>query len=170
MENLKNKLLTIYMRGLEPFDGILINFSENWLLIANNSVDFVIDGYLLVNKNRLQKVEKNPKNEFAEKVILLKTINLDFNISINLFDVEPLLFFKNNDIMVSITLHDDSVCYVGRIKNINNKLITLKSINIKGEWTNDKKIVIDRIRYISFYDDYTLSLNNFINISATKNI
>ncbi len=170
MENLKNKLVIIFIRGLEPVKGILLEISEKWVLLAHNPVDYVVEGYLLLNKEKIRKWEINEETEFTENIIKMKQMPiLKQSVKFNLIGIEPFIFFKENSIMLAITFHKENVFYVGKLKNIDNKKIVLETLSTKCKWLGDEKFNIEKIRYINFYDDYTLSLNNFL-ISTSRPI
>jgi hypothetical protein len=46
------RLITIRFDDKRNFSGFLIDWTEDWILIKNNPVDFIIDGYTIL-KNKM---------------------------------------------------------------------------------------------------------------------
>lgn len=52
--------------------GFLIDFTENWILLKSNPVDYIIDGYIILKNKKIKSVSRDESDLFTEKVIKLK--------------------------------------------------------------------------------------------------
>jgi hypothetical protein len=48
MDKYLRQLITINLTTKKIFSGFLIDWTEDWILIKNNPVDFIIDGYTIL--------------------------------------------------------------------------------------------------------------------------
>lgn len=72
-----NKLVTLEFSDIKTsFSGFLLDFNEDWILLRNNPVDYVIDGFVILRNKNLEPIIHVDNSQFHEKVIRLKKIKL----------------------------------------------------------------------------------------------
>ena len=73
MKKYLGQLISIEFDDLkEIFSGFLIDYSEEWILLRKNPVDFVLDGYILLKHKKIKTIHRDEDHEFTEKIIRLK--------------------------------------------------------------------------------------------------
>ncbi|WP_101690185.1 hypothetical protein [Dysgonomonas massiliensis] len=157
----KNKFYSFKIkdRKQEEF-GFLIEEDEEWYLIRHLFTDYMIDGYMLINKSYVSKVNRDDKAIFTENVLIANkktSYSLDMNIPLTTEMLFKYIFEKQ--IVIQIDNKDENKCWIGKILDSTNKSIFLTPISPVGEWdtayyTFRKK----NIRLISFDSDYINSL------------
>lgn len=162
MKLIENNFYTIYLKGRKTFlQGILISAGTEWILLRYIPVDYVLDGFLLIRTRYIKEIKRGANEIFNEKVIHLKLV-ADEKINdqnINLSNSSDVLYYlMQNQITIQFDFHDDSVTYVGSIKNIYTKTIQIQSMNPEGEWEEKESCLMERIRTIQFDNDYINSL------------
>lgn len=67
----KNKFYSFKIKDRKRVEsGFLIEEGEEWYLIRYLFTDYMIDGYMLLNKNYVSKVNRDDKIIFTEKVLI----------------------------------------------------------------------------------------------------
>ena len=69
-----NQVVTLKMRNGAYFQGILLGLGSKWALLKYIPVDFVTDGYVLINTNYISTFDISDKDIFTDKIIKLKQI------------------------------------------------------------------------------------------------
>jgi hypothetical protein len=131
--------------------GVLMDYNENWTLIASNPVDFVLDGYMIIN-NRAIKQFKHIENKIESKIFKIKLcdkIIIDLNSFFN--------FFNLNKIIISVELENFDFL-IGKIVTNDGVTIDFQKLDANAEWMEIVKINIDDIYIIEFDTDYINSL------------
>ena len=54
--------------------GLLVDENDDWILIRNIEVDYLVDGYLLINKNHVEKRTTKGEEKRIKKVLKLKNV------------------------------------------------------------------------------------------------
>jgi hypothetical protein len=75
MDKYLRQLITINLTTKKIFSGFLIDWTEDWILIKNNPVDFIIDGYTIL-KTKCKGNYQDKDHEFTERVIKLKGLKV----------------------------------------------------------------------------------------------
>ena len=72
MEKYLRQLISIeFDDKKEIFNGFLIDWTEDWILLKNNPVDFIIDGYTILKNKNVKSIIQDKDHEFTERVIKL---------------------------------------------------------------------------------------------------
>lgn len=161
-----------YRKGKEQ--GIVIQEGEEWVLVKYLYSDYIVDGFMLLNKKYIEFTERNEDEIFFEKVLKannkLDVPNLDVPLTTNTL----LKWLEDNQTTFQIDPKDESVCYIGRIIDILDKSIRFKAISAKGEWLGGYNLFrINSLMMISFDTDYINSIityANSLNINKSPNI
>jgi hypothetical protein len=139
--------------------GFLLDYSEEWTLLYNNPVDYVIDGYLLIKNNQITNHLIHPSTDLKSTIfrkkqeMMNKPKKLKIENSTELFQN---LFEK--EIVLSISNFKKNFYLIGRIKSRTDTKLDFEQINPKAKWRGEKKINIDEISLIEFDTDYINSL------------
>ena len=73
-KNLRQLISIEFEDKKEIFTGFLIDYSDDWILLRNNPVDFIVDGYVLLKNKNIKSIHRDEDHEFTEKVIRLKGV------------------------------------------------------------------------------------------------
>jgi hypothetical protein len=171
MELIRNNFYTILLRGSKSvLSGILLCEGLEWILLKYVPVDYVLDGYMLIRTRYIKKIERKEEEIFNESVIRLKLIDKEFDKSYpELDEISNILYcLLQEKIVIQLVLHDDTVCYIGKIKKLFSKMVRIQNLDSKGNWENESSYPLERIRTIQFDNDYINSLiayNKWLNIS-----
>lgn len=139
--------------------GYLISEGKKWLLFANIPVDYVIDGFEIVNKDFIESCSNDKDLKFKEKVIELKSRGDFETIQWNLDDTTILLNeIKESEKIISYAFDDESVVYIGKILENNTNKSSIKTLNTKAKWLKTIEIDFDKVWIIEIDSDYVISL------------
>ena len=143
--------------------GILIAEGEDWLLTHCLFTDYILDGYMLLNKRYIKSINRNDENIFIEQVLNAnKKLDILQNIDIPLLTDLLLEWLYKNQIVFQIDNKRDDVCWIGKICDSTDKSIFLTNLTPKGIWeTSYYTFRKNNIRIISFDTDYINSLLNY---------
>lgn len=151
MELIKNNLYTILLkRRTETRCGILLSFGREWLLLRHNTVDYVLDGYILIRRKYIKDIIRGEHEIFRESVIRLKLTAEEFDKTYPEFDeiLDALHYLLQHETVIQFDFHDDSVCYIGKIKNVYAKTVRIVNLDPKGNWEDEESTQIEKIRTI----------------------
>ncbi len=153
-------LLTFkYADRKSPIAGILIDFNEEWALLKHNSVDYVIDGYIIIKNKNFDSWEYGPEEKFTEKILRLKGEQITPADSIPIDDLKTILTYLTKEYgLFSLETKSEKACYLGKLKSIDSKKLIIKFLDTKGKWGGDMTFRPNEIRTISFNNDYNNSL------------
>jgi hypothetical protein len=144
----------------EEKSGILLEIGKEWLLFANNPVDYVLDGYLLIPRKHLDVCLRGEKEKFTEKVILNKEGGkVKSAISLNLNSTPKLLkgILKQRKV-TSYAFNDSSVLYIGKIQKYDGIIAQVKRLTPKARWMKSEKIDFETVYKIELETNYIQSL------------
>ena len=97
MEKYIRQLITIEFEDKkEIFSGFLIDWTEDWILLKNNPVDFIIDGYTILKNKNVKAIIQDKDHEFTERVIKLKGLKTSADEIIPLQDLSSIINFLAN--------------------------------------------------------------------------
>ncbi|MDD3037134.1 hypothetical protein [Bacteroides sp.] len=158
----KGKFYSFKMKGWkEPICGVIERIGSEWILIKHIVVDYVFDGYSLIQRKYIKDIIRNNNNIFTEKVLIAKgvmDINVPYDISLNT-QTTPFEWLQEHDITAEFYTKDRYICYIGKVIKITKKYFHYTSIDTKGCWDNDiYECTFANIRAISIDTDYTNSL------------
>ncbi len=168
MKKYKGSLISLKLRSRRiPVDGVVIDYDADWTLVRYNPVDYVLDGYALVNNNKVKGFQRTKEELFKEKIIKLKTrFSSDADICYSLKNIIDRL--TSQDDLVQIETNSESVTYVGYASLIKEGVISLSSINPNGRKGKKMIIPVDEIRTIQYENDYLTSLKVYIEHVKSK--
>jgi hypothetical protein len=140
-------------------DGFVIDYTENWILMKYNCVDYVIDGYILVKKQNIEQIRRHKEEKWREKVMLLKGFEPTEQEIIPMIDLETILKYLTAHFHVfQLFTKDEDVCYLGKLQSIDNQKLIIDYLTPKGKWDGQMEFVPNDISVIEFDTDYVNSL------------
>ncbi|SET10404.1 hypothetical protein [Hymenobacter actinosclerus] len=153
------QVATVKVRGQSELQGIVLASGAKWELLRSIPVDYVVDGLVFVNQKYLLKKTRGEDEEFAEKILRLKMVSFENRQQFDL-DSTPNLFtqLQQQEKLVQLTLHDDSVNFIGQIVQVNRQSFRCRLLGVKAEWLQEVNIKYAEVRTIGLATDYVLSL------------
>lgn len=141
--------------------GFFVKDYNNWILIEENIVDYVLDGFSLINKKYIKSVEEAfEKDSFEYNVFKNK---IDIRAYDKLLGVDEIfMFLFKNNLTISIELESSSYTLVGKINKLNDDFFIFDMYSSKGKFLEEKKIKFSIIRKINFETDYLKSIESFL--------
>ena len=160
-------LVSLKLKGREkPICGLVASFNENWMLLKNNTVDYVIDGFVIVRADVVKSLKRGKKQEFVDRVIRSKGVSVEAGDAIPLGELEDILTYLTTRFGVfSIENRSGTACNLCRFKERKESSFTFDTMNPKGEWDGQLTLDYDKIKVVEFESDYIKSLKAF---SLTK--
>ncbi len=144
---------------MNPINGIVLDFNKDWILIKSNPVDYIIDGYFIIKNKNIIGVERGESEKWKDKIIKLKGFKATNKMRIPLDNLEKILKVLTNKFEIfTLYTKDDSICWLGRLKTINEKKLIIDDLNTKGQWNGQIDFKLNEIRVIEFDTDYINSL------------
>lgn len=143
--------------------GIFIADGEDWIFIRHLFTDYMIDGYMLLNKKYIQSVNRDEDDIFIENVLKVNnklwiSQDMDIPLSTNLL----LDWFYENSSVFQIDSKNGRMCWVGKILDSTEKSIFLTHLTPKGIWKSSYYTFRkNSIRTISFDTDYINSITTY---------
>jgi len=168
LKYLKNKMMEQYLRQLisiaftdkkEIFTGFLIDYSDDWILLRNNPIDFIIDGFVILRNKNIEAIERDEELEFNEKVIRLKGLKTNAEDIIPIKDLSTILnYIKNKYGIFQIVKKSPKSVYLGKLIEVNDEILTIDFLDIRGAFGGELSFNPEKIRVIEFDSDYINSL------------
>ena len=165
MDNFLRQLISIEFEDKKDiYTGILIDYSKDWILLRNNPVDFVLDGFVVVRNKKIKSIFREPEYEFIEKVIRLKSIKINAEEIIPLKDLFSILtFLTERYSLFQIATKSDKAVYIGKLKEFDNEELTIDFLSTFGKWDGEMDFKPNKVRIIEFDTDYLNSLKLVLN-------
>lgn len=163
MKHYLNQLVTIEFSDIkDSFSGFLLDFNDDWILLRNNPVDFVIDGFIILRNKNLEAIISDDDTQFNEKVIRLKEIKLKDDTLIPLTNLEIILSFLTKKFGVfQLATKKSSAVYLGKLTEFNQDDFFIEFLNTKGVFDGEISFKSKKIRVIEFETDYINSLKKY---------
>lgn len=163
MENYLRQLISITFEDKKDiYTGFLIDFSDEWILLKNNPVDYVLDGYVILRNKNVASIFREPGYDFVEKVIRKKGLKTSAEDVIPLTDLYSILTYVNAKYGIfQIATRSDKAVYLGKINELDDELV-LDFLSPTAEWDGVKYFNPKKIRVIEFDTDYINSLRLMI--------
>ena len=160
LEKYLNKFITIeFSDKKKSVSGFLLDYSDEWILLQSNVVDFVIDGYTIIRNKKIEGIYREEDEIFKENVIKLKGILPKIDKKVPLENTVALFKFLNDEYGIFLlSKKSDSAVYPGRLLAMDESQIAIEWIDLKGKWTENRAFKLDKIRMIEFNSDYLISL------------
>ncbi len=156
MKKYINKRLSFHIKKRkEVISGMVLDYTNSWTLIRYNPVDFVIDGYMLINNSRIKGYRRSRNENFVEKVIKLKDVKEPIQ-SLSIHDVPAMLASIWG--LLQIEMKASDVAYIVRLDEIQEDKLGGISIKTNGRQGKRMQFLLDDIWTIQFGNDYTVSL------------
>jgi len=145
----------------EIIKGIYISESNDWYYIQNNIVDYVLDGYKILNKKFIREIKEVREDCFDWKVLNIKYKSYHNQMPINDY-LTTFSYLQKENKLIGLGLESEKFILVGKIKTINNKSFAFDKIGTNTQHLEVETIRYDNIRFISIDTDYLNSLELYI--------
>jgi hypothetical protein len=170
MEKYIRQLITIQFEDKkESFSGFLIDWTEDWILLKNNPVDFIIDGYTILKNKNIKAIIQDKDHEFTEKVIKLKGLKTSSEEIIPLQDLSSIIHFLAGKYTIfQIATKSDKAVYLGKLMELNEKELVIDFLGVEGQFDGEMSFKPHKIRVIEFDTDYINSLKLMVDEDKKK--
>ena len=160
MEKYVRQLITIEFEDKkEIFSGFLIDWTEDWILLKNNPVDFIIDGYTIIKNKNVKAIIQDKDHEFTERVIKLKGLKTSAEEIIPLRDSSSIIHFLVNKYEIfQIATKSDKAVYLGKLIELDEEELVIDFLGTEGQFEGEMSFKPNKIRVIEFDTDYINSL------------
>ncbi|MDN3675622.1 hypothetical protein QWY99_21555 [Flavobacterium branchiarum] len=160
MDNYLRQLITIEFEDRkEIFSGFLIDYTNDWILIKNNPVDFIIDGYVILKNKNIKSITRDGDNAFTESVIRLKGLKTNSDEIIPLRDLSSILTFITNKYGIfQIAKKSEKAVYLGKLIKLDDEELVIDFLETRGKFGGELSFNPNKIRVIEFDTDYINSL------------
>lgn len=160
MDNYLRQLITIEFEDRkEIFSGFLIDYTNDWILIKNNPVDFIIDGYVILKNKNIRSITRDGDTAFTESVIRLKGLKTNSDEIIPLRDLSSILTFITNKYGIfQIAKKSEKAVYLGKLIKLDDEELVIDFLETRGKFGGELSINPNKIRVIEFDTDYINSL------------
>lgn len=170
MEKYLRQLISIEFEDKkEIFSGFLIDWTEDWILLKNNPVDFTIDGYTILKNKNVKAIIQNEDHEFTTRVIKLKGLKTSGSEIIPLKDVFSIIYFLASKYEIfQIATKSDKAVYLGKLIELNDEEILIDFLGADGKFEGEMSFKPKKIRVIEFDTDYINSLKLIVSEEKKK--
>ncbi|MCC9072146.1 hypothetical protein LNQ49_11195 [Flavobacterium sp. F-65] len=160
MDNYLRQLISIEFEDRkEIFSGFLIDYTDDWILIKNNPVDFIIDGYVILKNKNIKSITRDEDNAFTESVIRLKGLKTNSDEIIPLRDLSSILTFITNKYDIfQIAKKSEKAVYLGKLIKLDDEELVIDFLETRGKFGGELSFNPKKIRVIEFDTDYINSL------------
>lgn len=160
MEKYVRQLISIeFDDKKEIFSGFLIDWTEDWILLKNNPVDFIIDGYTILKNKNVKAIIQDKDHEFTERVIKLKGLKTSAEEIIPLRDLFSIIHFLANKYEIfQIATKSDKAVYLGKLIELDEEELVIDFLGTEGQFEGEMSFKPNKIRVIEFDTDYINSL------------
>lgn len=140
-----------------------MDYNDNWTLLRYNPVDYVVDGYILVNNKKITGFQREKDEIFKEKLIRLKGYCNDETDMLPISDLKKIINVLDSKYnLIQVELKSETIAYIGRAIFVDDKTLRLNTLTPEGKKGETMVIDPDNIRFIQFDNDYINSLKLFI--------
>lgn len=160
MEQYLRQLVEIeFQDKKEIFSGFLIDYSDEWILLRNNPVDFVLDGFVILRNKNIEAVNRNHDLAFTEKVIRLKGLKINSDDIIPIKDLASIIKYVSEKYGIfQIAKKSSKSAYLGKLIELNDEELTINFLDTRGQFGGELVFNPEKIRVIEFDTDYINSL------------
>ncbi|MDI5898158.1 hypothetical protein [Flavobacterium yafengii] len=153
----------------DVFSGFLIDWTEDWILLKNNPVDFIIDGYTILKNKNVKSIIQDKDHEFTERVIKLKGLKTSAEEIIPLKDLYSIMnFIATKYEIFQIAKKSDKAVYLGKLIDLNEKEVVIDFLGTEGKFEGEMSFKQNKIRVIEFDTDYINSLKLIVDEEKKK--
>ena len=170
MEKYLRQLISIVFEDKKDiFTGFLIDWTDDWILLKNNPVDFIIDEYTILKNKNVKSIIQDEDYEFTERIIKLKGLKTSADEIIPLSDLPSIInFLAIKYEIFQIAKRSDKAVYLGKLIELNEKELLLDFLGTEGEFDGEMRFKLNKIRVIEFDTDYINSLKLIIHDEKKK--
>lgn len=156
MKKYLGQLISIEFDDLkEIFSGFLIDYSEEWILLRKNPVDFVLDGYILLKHKKAKTIHRDEDHEFTEKIIRLKGEKTTTDTIIPIQNLATIVSFLDENYSVfQFSKKSTRIAYLGKLISLSKDELIIDFLDTRGEYVGDLRVKPEKIRSIEFDTDY----------------
>lgn len=141
--------------------GIVLKHGLQWMLLKENVVDYVLDGYLFINRDYIQQACECSHDTLTYQVLALKDVApLSLPDMDNYSDL--LCYLRDNHWLIAIGRNSQKTILVGYVSAVNNDSVTIAPIGVDLGELPVVKVDYKKIRYISMMSDYLTSISNYL--------
>nr|WP_198999857.1 hypothetical protein [Flavobacterium sp. ASV13] len=160
MEQYLRQLIAIeFTDKKELFTGFLIDYSDEWILLRNNPVDFILDGFVILKNKNIEAVHRDQDLAFTEKVIRLKGLKTNAEDIIPIRDLSSIINYITNKYEIfQIAKKSAKSAYLGKLIALTDEELTIDFLDTKGQFGGELSFNPEKIRVIEFDTDYINSL------------
>jgi hypothetical protein len=160
MEQYLRQLIEIeFVDKKEIFTGFLIDYSDDWILLRNNPVDFILDGFVILRNKNILVVNRDQDLAFTEKIIRLKGLKTNSDDIIPIKDLATIIsFLAEKYVIFQISKKSAKSAYLGKLIELNDEELIIDFLDTKGQFGGELSFNPEKIRVIEFDTDYINSL------------
>jgi len=160
MEQYLRQLIEIeFVDKKEVFTGFLIDYSDDWILLRNNPVDFILDGFVILRNKNILVVNRGQDLAFTEKIIRLKGLKTNSDDIIPIKDLATIIsFLAERYGIFQISKKSAKSAYLGKLIELNDEELIIDFLDTKGQFGGELSFNPEKIRVIEFDTDYINSL------------
>jgi hypothetical protein len=160
MEQYLRQLIEIeFVDKKEIFTGFLIDYSDDWILLRNNPVDFILDGFVILRNKNILVVNRDQDLAFTEKIIRLKGLKTNSDDIIPIKDLPTIISFLAEKYGIfQISKKSAKSAYLGKLIELNDEELIIDFLDTKGQFGGELSFNPEKIRVIEFDTDYINSL------------
>lgn len=137
--------------------GVYLYKNEEFVVMLNNPVDYVIDGIYFINKNYIKNLEID--QDIISNKILLHKASLYNTDNMNFSNFKKILqYLLNKQQLIEFYLDKQSYTLIGRIISIDNKVIKVNLVDTQSSFLKKEKISYNKIRVLAINTDYVDAL------------
>jgi hypothetical protein len=142
-----------------PICGVVLEYNDHWTLMKSNPVDYVIDGYMLINNKKVSAFRQDDEELFKQEILQRKGALSGIS-GIILSENETALFsaIQKTYGLLQFEFKSEKICYIGSITDIQSEHITVQLVNSYARKIDAMDIPINEIVSVQFDNDYTNSL------------
>lgn len=147
-------------------NGIKVMHGEQWYVIQENEIDYILNGYMFININYIKTIKQLTVDNIKYQILNLKYVPVTFDTSLD--NYENLLFYiKQQNLLISIGLENDGYIIVGKISNVLKRYLVIDKIGTNTENIGQAKIYFSKIRFLEIRTDYLNSLELYMTAKST---